>query len=111
MPVHPVLTPGHSAVITGAASGIGLTAAKRFAALGLNVMLADLAGPRLEAAAAEVATLGKGRVVAQPTDVSRLADIEALERRARPFPRVLWRVGLLTGTHNHGQSSRTASRP
>ena len=80
---HPALQAGHSAVITGGASGIGLAAAKRFAAMGLNVMLADLAGPRLEAAAAEVATLGKGRVVAQPTDVSRLADIEALERRAR----------------------------
>ena len=83
MPVHPVLTPGHSAVITGAASGIGLTAAKRFAALGLNVMLADLAGPRLEAATAEVAALAKGRVIAQPTDVGHLQDIEALERRAR----------------------------
>ena len=83
MPVHPVLTPGHSAVITGAASGIGLTAAKCFAALGLNVMLADLAGPRLEAATAEVAALAKGRVIAQPTDVGHLQDIEALERRAR----------------------------
>ena len=83
MPVHPVLTPGHSAVITGAASGIGLTAAKRFAALGLNVMLADLAGPRLEAATAEVAALAKGRVIAQPTDVGHLQDIEALERAAR----------------------------
>ena len=83
MPNHPALQAGHSAVITGAASGIGLAAARRFAATGLNVMLADLAGPRLEAAAAEVAALGKGRVIASPTDVSRLADIEALERRAR----------------------------
>ena len=79
----PAFTPGNSAVITGAASGIGLAAAKRLAATGLNVVLADLAGPRLEAATAEVAALAKGRVIAQPTDVGRLADIEALERAAR----------------------------
>jgi NAD(P)-dependent dehydrogenase (short-subunit alcohol dehydrogenase family) len=54
--------------------------------MGLNVVLADLAGPRLEAAAAEVAAAsqaGASGVLAQPTDVSRLADVEALERRAR----------------------------
>ncbi len=83
---HPALTAGHCAVITGGASGIGLAAAKRFAAMGLNVVIADLAGDRLDAAAAEVAaasTAGEGGVLAAPTDVSRLADIEALESRAR----------------------------
>jgi NAD(P)-dependent dehydrogenase (short-subunit alcohol dehydrogenase family) len=83
---HPAFIAGHCAVITGGASGIGLAAAKRFAAMGLNVVIADLPGDRLEAAAAEVAaasTAGKGTVLAAPTDVSRLADIEALESRAR----------------------------
>ncbi|HEY1942652.1 MAG TPA: SDR family NAD(P)-dependent oxidoreductase [Roseiarcus sp.] len=83
MAIHPALTAEHCAVITGGASGIGLAAAKRFASMGLNVVVADLAGARLDAAAAEVAALGKGRVLAVPTDVSRLADIEALERKAR----------------------------
>jgi NAD(P)-dependent dehydrogenase (short-subunit alcohol dehydrogenase family) len=83
MAIHPALTAGHCAVITGGASGIGLAAAKSFASMGLNVVVADLAGARLDAAAAEVAALGKGRILAAPTDVSRLADIEALERKAR----------------------------
>jgi len=83
---HPALQAGHCAVITGGASGIGLAAAKSFAAMGLKVVIADLSGDRLDAAAAEVAAAsaaGKGSVLAAPTDVSRLADVEALERRAR----------------------------
>jgi NAD(P)-dependent dehydrogenase (short-subunit alcohol dehydrogenase family) len=42
MAQHPALTEGRVAVITGAASGIGLAAAKRFTAMGLRVCLADL---------------------------------------------------------------------
>ena len=34
MPSHPALAAGRAAVITGAASGIGLAAARRFAAMG-----------------------------------------------------------------------------
>ncbi|MBV8662774.1 MAG: SDR family NAD(P)-dependent oxidoreductase, partial [Hyphomicrobiales bacterium] len=83
MAIHPALAAGHCAVITGGASGIGLAAAKSFAAMGIDIVIADLAGARLDAAAAEVAALGKGRALAVATDVSRLADIEALERKAR----------------------------
>lgn len=79
--LHPVFIPGNTAVITGAASGIGFAAAKAFAGLGLNVVLADLAGARLDGAAAEVATLSPGgaeAVLAVATDVSQMEQVEAL---------------------------------
>lgn len=78
---HPALRPGGVAVVTGAASGIGLAASLRFASLGMKVCLADLKTPALEGAAAEVAAaspLGQGGVLAIPTDVSQLAQVEAL---------------------------------
>lgn len=48
---HPAFAPGHTAVVTGGASGIGLAAAKRFASLGMAVIIADLGMDRLAAAA------------------------------------------------------------
>lgn len=82
-PQHPALVKGHVAVITGAASGIGLSAAKAFARMGLCVVLVDLEGDRLANAAAEVTALaagGEADVVAIGTDVSKLDELEALER-------------------------------
>jgi NAD(P)-dependent dehydrogenase (short-subunit alcohol dehydrogenase family) len=79
---HPALTPGAVAVITGGASGIGLSAAKRFASLGLKVCVADLGEERLAKAGqaiAAAATGGASDVMTMATDVSRIDDIRKLE--------------------------------
>lgn len=68
---------GQVAVVTGAASGIGLALAERFASAGLNVVLADVEDDALGAAEAKVAAHGAGTLTVR-TDVSQVADIDAL---------------------------------
>ncbi|MBP7814489.1 MAG: SDR family NAD(P)-dependent oxidoreductase [Phenylobacterium sp.] len=76
---HPALTSGRAAVVVGAASGIGLAAAKRFAGLGMKVCLADQNAEGLEAAVKAVAATSQtpAEVFGVPTDVS---DADAVNR-------------------------------
>jgi NAD(P)-dependent dehydrogenase (short-subunit alcohol dehydrogenase family) len=83
MTPHPAIRTGSTAVVTGAASGIGRAAAERFALFGMNVVLADLPGPALDAAAAEIAELpNAGTVLAVPTDVADPLAVQGLKNAA-----------------------------
>jgi NAD(P)-dependent dehydrogenase (short-subunit alcohol dehydrogenase family) len=70
-----------TAVVTGAASGIGFAMAERFAADGARVVMADVEGPALEKAAATLDAQG-AKVHAVVTDVSDGDAVDALAAEA-----------------------------
>ena len=82
--MHTALAAGHAAVITGAASGLGLAAAKHLARLGLRVCLADLGADRLAEARAQLLASGAAPadVITQETDVGNGAALQSLADRA-----------------------------
>jgi NAD(P)-dependent dehydrogenase (short-subunit alcohol dehydrogenase family) len=92
-----------TAVITGAASGIGLELARAASARGMNLVLADLDPARLEEAAR---TLGApaDRLLLTKTDVSKEAEVSALADAA--FAR-FGEVGLLCNNAGVGVSRVT----
>jgi NAD(P)-dependent dehydrogenase (short-subunit alcohol dehydrogenase family) len=79
---HPVMSPDNVAVITGGAGGIGLAAAKRFAALGMKVCIADLGHDRLATAEAELKSASSSRaasIMTMAVDVSSAEELSRLE--------------------------------
>jgi len=72
---------GRTAVVTGAASGIGRALAERAARVGMAVVLADVEPEALARAAEEMAAAGH-HVLAVRTDVSDAESVEELARRA-----------------------------
>jgi len=66
-----------TAVITGAGSGFGLECARIGAALGMNLVLADVQQDALDRAAAEMTAAGAS-VLAMRVDVSKSDQVEAL---------------------------------
>ena len=80
---HPAIQPGRVAVITGAASGIGLAAAKKFAGFGMSLVLVDLRAEDLEAAAREIAdSVGPfhEHALVMKQVAGDVADVKTLER-------------------------------
>jgi len=82
---HQAFTEGKTAVITGAALGIGRAAALRFAEMGLKVCLVDLPSADLEEAEEAVAAKSStpGSVISVPTDVSDPQAIQSLAATVR----------------------------
>jgi len=68
---------GKTAIVTGAASGIGLGIARGFARAGMNIALADIEAEALEHARKEVEALGV-KAIGVVTDVSDRASVARL---------------------------------
>jgi NAD(P)-dependent dehydrogenase (short-subunit alcohol dehydrogenase family) len=94
---------GRTAVVTGAASGIGLGLARTFARNGMAVVLCDIRGDRLDAALAEVRAFG-ARAIAVNTDVSDRASIESAAVAARDAFGAIHVICNNAGVTLHGRS-------
>lgn len=75
---HPAIGPGKTAVVTGAASGIGFAACRTFASIGMNVVMADIDAEDLAAASARIKQDTAADVHAVAADVGDYAQIESL---------------------------------
>ncbi|CAD6923625.1 unnamed protein product, partial [Tilletia caries] len=87
--IHPAISRGSVAVISGGASGIGLAAAKLWAKSGMSVVIADVDTDALARAREELSksTVGDATILAERTDVSKKAEVEKLkEKVASTFP-------------------------
>ncbi|MEL6281527.1 MAG: SDR family oxidoreductase [Pseudomonadota bacterium] len=76
---HPAFTSESVALVTGGASGIGLAAVKKFAQLGMRVVIVDRAEDKLAAAVVAARAAGARDVMSASIDVADRSRLEALE--------------------------------
>ena len=76
---HPAFSSDSVAVITGGASGIGLAAALKFAALGMRLVIVDRVEEKISAAEGALRAAGARDVMTSAVDVSDRAQMAALE--------------------------------
>lgn len=98
---------GRTAIVTGAASGIGRATAVRLASEGAAVACLDVALTELEETAEALATLG-GRAVPYPCDVT---DESAVERTVNRVADDLGRPAVLCNVAGVGGFHHTADLP
>lgn len=102
--IHPAIAAGNVAVITGAADGIGLAAAHRFASLGMTVVLSDIDAAKLEAAREAVG----GTAIAIAADVSDRASVATLAEAAM---RLAGPVAVLMNNAGTGRGGNALVNP
>ena len=72
---------GHTAIVTGGASGIGLATARALAEIGANVIIADIDEPAGAAAARELEAKGSNALFVR-TDVADAGEVDAVVETA-----------------------------
>jgi 3-hydroxybutyrate dehydrogenase len=82
-----------TALVTGAASGIGLALAEHLAAQGFHVLVTDLNLPAAQQVAEQIRNTG-GQATAHLLDVSQQQDIENLFKEAGPVDILINNAGL-----------------
>lgn len=90
----------HTAIITGASSGIGASIAHAFAARGARLVLAARRADRLEALAQEMEA-SSDQVMIRSTDVTNEADVAGLFAEAEAFSPVTLLI-VNAGVASHG---------
>lgn len=98
------LKKGNTAVVTGAAGGIGLESARRFASAGMNVVLVDLKEDALKEAEQELSG-SAGTIVAKTCDVS---DAEQVMKLSADVESTLGKVHCLM---NNAGIGRMGTKP